>query len=139
MALTTYADAYGKPPSARHGDVAEALWRTRRIKLAAPSEPEFEQRRAVLAYVNHGRWLVDCPDCANADHVDPDDPIYVCVACGNRGRYLRVIFPGARGVDAIERLLGARPDETTRNWSPGETKMSLERENQANLTDKVVS
>ena len=90
----------------------------------------------VQARVNHGRWLVDCPGCNSALVIDLDEPVYMCVECGNAangGRWLRVIFPRQRkGIEAelLKRPYGRNPEDApTRNWEPGETVADLRREN----------
>ena len=81
------------------------------------------------ARVNHGRWLVHCPDCAGAELVDPEEPFFFCLSCGNEGsggRVRRVRFPAGR--ELIEGALGGRRREN-QNWAPGETIAFLVEEN----------
>lgn len=88
----------------------------------------------ILAYVNHGRVVADCPFCRSAQIVDPDDPRFYCYDCGNaavEGLYLPVGFPEDLG--EIERALGARPSPANRNWLPGETVERLRAENDVHL------
>lgn len=35
----------------------------------------------VYAYMNHGRWLADCPKCMNASRVKPGRKKFICLAC----------------------------------------------------------
>ena len=68
------------------------------------------------ARINHGRWLVRCPYCVGAELVDPDDPFFFCLSCGNegsRGRERRVRFPDKR--KEIEDALEGRRREN-QNW-----------------------
>ena len=86
------------------------------------------------AEVNHGRWLVDCPfGCASAQHAVRSDRRFFCVECSNGGTcmWVPVVWPDDDQVAAIEELLEARPDPTTRNWRPGEPVDSLADENTA--------
>jgi len=71
----------------------------------------------VKAYVNHGRWVVDCPRefCPTAHQVDTPG-LFACENCGATGE---VEFPSYRR--DVERVLGMRPVPQTRNWVPGET------------------
>ena len=85
------------------------------------------------AYLNHGRWVVDCPaeDCEAVLFADRTTcecrDVSVCehsnVPCGVP---LRVVFPTNR-VD-IDRLLGSRP-RRNRNWIPSESVAALKAEN----------
>jgi hypothetical protein len=88
---------------------------------------------AIEARVDHGRWLCDCPNCNGAELVTQDDPIFLCLTCGNsqvEGRFLKVIFPNANTRREIEALLVDRP-LMNRNWNIGETIADLAAENAA--------
>lgn len=78
-----------------------------------------------LAYVNHGRWIADCPKpfCGNAMQLDARQATYACGVLDGRGQ-----LQGGCGlttglawpVDAVwiwDALL-RRPDPRTRNWAP---------------------
>lgn len=87
--------------------------------------------KPVHAHANHGRWVVQCPDCAGAQLTHPADPRFLCNDCGNVGnaRHFRpVAWP--KDHEKIADLLDARADETLRNWFPGETVADLQRENE---------
>lgn len=86
--------------------------------------------RHVLAYVNHSRWVADCPEdgCQGTEFVDGAWPRFVCISCGSG--VWRVVFPKDRL--AIEALLLTRPEEENRNWSNGEDVADLKAENDAN-------
>jgi hypothetical protein len=95
-------------------------------------------RRAhrTAAYVNHGRWVVDCPFCPSASFASPSDPRFFCAACRNGfvgGDLVHVDFPDE--IDAIEAALLARPNEVNRNWTPAETLDDLHAQNADNLLD----
>ena len=110
-------------------------------KISAGSPP-------VLARIDHGRWLADC-ECGGAEYVDPSDPIFFCLACGNpaqAGAARPVAFPKnaaeiemallvrpveATGSSAFERAMTARPlvAGLGRSWQPGETLAQLRRQN----------
>jgi len=93
----------------------------------------------VRAYVNHGRWVADCPFCGGAERVwieglrtapDVEFPFGVVdgvLHCGTTGGTCPVEFPGNRR--DIARVLARRSDERTRNWLPGETVEMLVAEN----------
>ena len=91
----------------------------------------------VLAEVNHGRWIANCPNpgCGGALVVTEADPIFLCTDCAsedNGGRPYRVVFPSARAKADIERELLKRPLQAgrarSRNWLPGETVTDLKAE-----------
>ncbi len=92
----------------------------------------------IRAYVNHGRWVADCPDpsCRGAELVEPDVP-FVCGSCNmsefikkRKGKVYKnkhtVTFPSWK--DKIEQILVVRPTEN-RNWWTGESVAELRREN----------
>jgi len=94
---------------------------------------------AANAYINHGRWVVNCPDpeCAGAEVVDPSDPVFMCLSCGNlknkdiegRIRLYSVRFPHNKL--QIEKALLERKDPCVRNWHTEETVDKLKQENKA--------
>ena len=86
----------------------------------------------IVARVNHGRWIVDCPACPSASlatsprpNVPSAVPAFRCPDCGS-GPW-PTTYPVERAT--IVDILGRRPDVTTRNWSPCETLDDLEAEN----------
>lgn len=87
---------------------------------------------AVEAYANHGRWIVECPDCCSAQLACPDDRRFMCNNCANvavGGVWRPVTWPKNR--DKIEGAIEGRP-LSAQNWSPGETVAFLKAENKAN-------
>lgn len=85
----------------------------------------------VEAFVNSGRWMVECGDCYTAVLVDPDDLRFYCPGCATSGFWKRIVMPMERG--EIERLLLLRPgwqaNAPHRNWLPDETVQDLVQEN----------
>lgn len=89
----------------------------------------------IVAYVNHGRWIAECPDCAGAQLVSELERRFWCLNCGNAAvnfAWRHVRMPQKR--TAIEAELVIRPAARseraiTRNWLPGETVEDLQREN----------
>lgn len=81
--------------------------------------------RPVAARIELGQWIADC-ECGGAEFVDPDEPIFACMSCGNRvdGGLMRpVIFPDPKTREEIERLVLGRPvddlrglDDCDRAW-----------------------
>ena len=93
----------------------------------------------MTAYMNAGRWVVDCPDpdCASAERVGPIAPNTrynedTVVVCDNCKRITKVVWPDER--DEVDRLVGVRPVPETRNWrgpwNPDEPVESLRLENE---------
>ncbi|MHA2062934.1 MAG: hypothetical protein ACXABY_00990 [Candidatus Thorarchaeota archaeon] len=89
------------------------------------------------AYLNHGRWIADCPlmhegqPCMGAECVTEDDPVFFCLSCGNQhvgGDFIKVVFPKKKDRDKVELSLAERP-ESLRNWIPGETPKKIAKEN----------
>ena len=80
--------------------------------------------RYVQAYVNHSRWIANCPeDCTGVEFVDSGWPRFVCSECGSG--VWRVQFPKERL--GIEAALLLRPEEH-RNWTKGESVADLKAE-----------
>jgi hypothetical protein len=91
-----------------------------------------------VAYLNHGRWVADCPrpGCANAEMAGLDgkghpgglgDWFRCRPEEGGCGLRCEVIWPG--NVEDIEALVIPRPLPATRNWNPGQSLHELLAEN----------
>jgi hypothetical protein len=90
------------------------------VDLAAPPAP---------VRVYRGMWIVDCPTCGGAQVAAAGDHRLLCVDCYNAdigGRWRQVTWPADAA--QIERVLLARPDLETRNWTT-ETVAELQAEN----------
>ena len=110
------------------------FWRQQRRLGAPPSETAAGP--VVMAYINQGRWIAECPwGCGAALVASRADARYLCVTCWNEavgGLWVPVVFPAQKG--AIEAELLKRPARdgfmaATRNWQPGESLADLRREN----------
>lgn len=87
---------------------------------------------SVPAYANHGRWVVECPDCRGAQLACRTDLRFMCCECANAavgGLWRPVTWPV--DVAAIEAELEKRPDPETQNWLPGEALQQLVAEREA--------
>jgi len=87
-----------------------------------------------VAYVNHGRWVADCPTdgCGGALDVAHDLPGFWCPYCLNAnagGRWRVIAWPSGRDEREIETALAARPHAANANWWPWETVDGLRLEN----------
>lgn len=88
------------------------------------------------AYLNWGRWVVDCPNpgCLSAMAVDAGSAGTVCMCrdveiCDHGPACLAIIRPvWPDDLELIEAVLAGRP-RRNRNWIPGETVAGLELEN----------
>lgn len=119
----------GPAQSYRHlGVVSEATYRTTQVRMLAERgiTSHHDDERPMRAYVNHGRWIIDCP-CMNGVIVSREWGSACCFACG--AVYVTLAFPAES--DAIEAALLARPYRHQQNWFPGETVADLQRENAA--------
>lgn len=83
-------------------------------RKAARGEVNTFKGETVDAYVNHGRWVADCPLCNGAELVAPGE----AMLCGSCGATHTVVFPD-HATD-IEEALAKRP-AMKRNWNPDET------------------
>jgi hypothetical protein len=93
----------------------------------------------VRAYVNQGRWIVDCPDCRGAEFVWlAGPPIMLCASCWNQmigGLWRPVALPDAETLATVTMILIDRPLALNRNWTPGETLTELANENLAHAAE----
>lgn len=97
---------------------------------------KLHRRLEIIAYVNHGRWLADCPDptCGGAVVASPADPRFYCPYCLNHnadGQLIRVVFPDQDTLAEAEAELLKRPHRSVMNYDPrlGETAATLRAEN----------
>lgn len=103
------------------------------------------QKHAILAvdrpekpvvYVNHGRWVADCPVCNSGMLVLPDNPSLQCLDCGSF--FKAKVMPSKRDQAAIEKALGERPNPANRNFHPAREPVGiLEVENDAMLRGQI--
>lgn len=100
--------------------------------VVVPPSSEVAKADALLARVNHNRWIVDCPDCNGAEFVWLDQLVMMCQSCWNSsvgGKWRRVRIPA--DVQQIEAALEKRHAPQNRNWEPGETVADLKADNRA--------
>lgn len=86
---------------------------------------------AVHVTGNHGRWVVECPDCHGAQLAHHADPRFLCTDCGNAGnggKYRPVVWP--KNHREISAVLDLRSGVATRHWLPGESVAELKAENE---------
>ncbi len=69
----------------------------------------------VPAYMNHGRWIADCPGPCSGGAVAM--PGLECDECHVLGYYTMVIPILPTNVDEIETAMSIRPEARTRNWT----------------------
>jgi hypothetical protein len=73
------------------------------------------------AYVNHGRWVADCPTgCGSALQLDPGQETFACVECHTISS---VDWP--KDPDGIWDALSERPLKHNRNWFPKDHELAL--------------
>jgi hypothetical protein len=100
----------------------ESYLRVHARAIKAAGIPNVTLSDPVKAYVNHGRWVVDCV-CRGAGLTSPEFGVSACFDCGRI--YTGVTFP-ANHKD-IERVLLQRSNKSNRNWV-GETVDELTQE-----------
>jgi hypothetical protein len=85
----------------------------RPVPLGLPTHPV----GTVHARLEHGRWLAECAGCPSAQYVDPADPRFFCVDCGNAGSnaWFAVVWPDEQERLALERAAVRLPVDD-RNW-----------------------
>ena len=103
-----------------------------RLGIVVPPLQQVSDTPPLDARIDAGRWIVECPDCHDAQFIWPAEPapIFMCVTCFNvavGGDWRLVAVPPNRA--ALERLLLFRPLPHNRNWRAGETVDTLRAEN----------
>lgn len=86
------------------------------------------------AYLNHGRWIVDCPICNSARSLDVNTnraPLewgeqFVCLDCG--AGPMKVAYPADGLKGQVEVAIMGRPVHA-QNWNPTEKVADLLAEN----------
>ena len=107
--------------------------KTRPSDTLKPTSDRHKTQR-VIAYVNYGQWIAECPSGDGGAVVASLTEPFMCPECWNvkwSGQWLRVVFPADKAV--IEAVLLARPKERgeyrTRNWLPSESVSDIRAEN----------
>jgi hypothetical protein len=128
----------GNDKAAEHGHKSYRAWLAgTAIKINRPWNGKVTDRKPVKARIDFGRWIADC-ECGGAEYVDPNEPIFYCLSCGNEqthGDARKVLFPdNLKEIEAavLERaVLGSDPlkarlvDGISRSWNPGESVSDL--------------
>lgn len=72
------------------------------------------------AYLNHGRWVADCPreHCSYAFELEQGQGRYTCRTRQGKGCGAEAPVEWPADAAEIERALERRPVEATRNWFP---------------------
>lgn len=97
-------------------------------RLTGEARFALREAGAIVAYVNHGRWVGDCA-CGSGVSLDPTFATARCMGFGCGAVYRDVVWPADR--EAIEAVLSLRRTWASRNWLPGETVADLIAENRA--------
>lgn len=122
-----YVQALPGIPASRGAEwVPRKYWNVPTSLAKAMAAPTGGPQDAIEAYVNEGRWVVSCPNCAGAQYACRTDHRFMCVECGNdaiAGKWRPVVWP-VTAAD-IEAELEKRTRHTNRNWMPGETVADL--------------
>lgn len=121
--------------SAEHMDAGMAYWQHLEKRYAGRGlgqmTPVYDDLKAgyvtesLAAFIDAGRWIVQCPTCRSATVACCHDPFFMCTSCGNAGfdgRWVRVGFPDDKEeLEAfLETIPGFRGSAPDRNWRPGE-------------------
>ncbi len=103
-----------------------AAYRAKHAKLChhVVSRPLLDDTTIVYAYVNHGRWLANCPVCNGGIPVHPTWNEGGCADCGTW--FARIEVPV--NWSQIEEILSVRKP-ANQNWDTGETIERLRSEN----------
>lgn len=123
----TYFEEIAKEPIAGSRDAKIKLQRMNIRRLPVAGGDELEAR------AEYARWIVDCPNCNNAEYYF-EDKLFFCSLCKNSdvgGKTRKVKMPKER--KEIEDVLSIRPIKN-RHWYPNETLQGLAKENELNLS-----
>lgn len=119
--VANYAALNGKPAAggafAFDFTTVEAYLATHDRFIVTVGRSVTEDATPMVAYVNHGRLLIDCP-CGNGESVEPTWGVVCCFVCGRQFRHVTV----PTRLDDVDALFTAR-EEHRRNFDPrtGET------------------
>lgn len=98
-----------------------------------PVTLELSEDKPLVAYVNHGRWVVKC-ECGGCEKAW-EECLFMCQNCWNsrhKHKLRLAMFPNKR--KEIEQVLMVRP-LPNRNWKLGETLAFLKAENNAHKAE----
>ena len=87
----------------------------------------WDSPEAVVAYVNHGRWVADCRWCKTGMLTRADWGVAYCGECGERYNPGSVNYP--EDFKAAERILLARVRRDQQNWNSTQSLAALAAEN----------
>lgn len=110
-------------------------WAKRLCAEVAFAWPETAvDRPEAFAYVNHGRWCVDCPfhDCYSSQYAFETDRRFYCINCQNAAvghAFIPVVWPGPDEAAEIESALSRRPASKHMNWTRKQTVQDLVEKN----------
>ena len=97
------------------------------VRIHRRPAPLVRETTDVLARLDAGRWVVDCPmGCGGAEMVSQADAVFLCLSCGSDDRWWPVSFP--INLRAIEAEVVKRKDPHGWAWNPGETLAQLRAE-----------
>lgn len=125
-----WTSAQASAAEVAYGPLADPCWQAPVPFESVAGNKTGPSELAVHAHVNHGRWIVECPDCAGAQMACPDDHRFMCNYCANvltGGLWRPVVWPKNKA--AIDEALMARPLPRNRNWLPHERASDLKAEN----------
>ena len=81
--------------------------------IGSRGQQTVEDTEPQRAYVNHGRWVVDCPTCKGAGLTSRTMKVSCCFDCGHV--CTKITFP--KQAKKIEEALLERLDPASRNWT----------------------
>lgn len=93
----------------------------------------------VYVFLNHGRWIIQCPDCPGAVLAPYSDRRFFCPYCFNAkigAHYRKVVWPDDTKIEQIETAVGVRPEEN-KNWEVIETVKFLQEENKLHVREML--
>lgn len=114
-----HAETFYRPVGGRTSPETGVV--TQLLRAGVPVDlPAAVEGDPLVVRVDHGRWLVECPVCGEAQYAGRHDRRFLCITCYRSGEWRAwraVEWPTDDEIDVAERLLRARAVRA-RNWRP---------------------
>ncbi|WP_328860882.1 hypothetical protein [Streptomyces sp. NBC_00306] len=89
-----------------------------RVTQRSWPRPKGQSGVTLIARIDAGRWVVQCPDCDSAQVVSPEDTRFWCVTC-QPDAWTRVRFPADPA--AVEESVASKPARDRFWWADDDT------------------
>ncbi|MFF7200526.1 hypothetical protein [Streptomyces sp. NPDC008141] len=117
-------DFYAPPPQMRDDawdglrPAERVIAYMERVTQRSWPRPKGQSGVTLIARIDAGRWVAQCPDCASAQVVSPEDARFWCVTC-QPDTWTRVRYPADPA--AVEASVEAKPARDRFWWADDDT------------------